>query len=315
MVRDVRNSRIKTAVTVAAALFAVSQVSPVQAQSIMRTPSLHINSRVPTINPTVAPGSIPVSPDGPALRSIRSPARHRPPPCTLCRACGIRSTLPYARYSPNLYPACDYAYRGSDGECFDRPVADGGGKGKDSSTKKGNGGPRNNASQTAVNLRSVPNELMAEIDGALTDAQADELARRHGLTRLQSQNFPLLGATIGLFRITDRRPVETVRRELRRRRQRPFGAAQFPLFAAGPESGVERGRSLAICARAASIAAGPHACPWHERHCRRDRFRYRRRPSRIGEFDRRQPLMRLAARKGRTFTAPASPARSLRIRG
>ena len=85
---------------------------------------------------------------------------------------------------------------------------------QDSSTKKGNGGPRNNAPQTAINLRSVPNELMAEIDGALTDAQADELARRHGLTRLQSQNFPLLGATIGLFRITDRRSVETVRREL-----------------------------------------------------------------------------------------------------
>ena len=54
---------------------------------------------------------------------------------------------------------------------------------------------------------------MAEIDGSLTDAQADALARRHGLVRLQSQNFPLIGATIGLFRITDRRPMEKVRRE------------------------------------------------------------------------------------------------------
>ena len=214
MVRDVRNSRIKTAVTVAAALFAVSQVSPVQAQSIMRTPSLHIDSRVPTINPTVAPR---INPSIAGRSSVTVNTIARTPPTTTMHAVprvGIRSTLPYARYSPNLYPACDYAYRGRDGECFDRPVADGGGKGKDSSTKKGNGGPRNNASQTAVNLRSVPNELMAEIDGALTDAQADELARRHGLTRLQSQNFPLLGATIGLFRITDRRSVETVRREL-----------------------------------------------------------------------------------------------------
>ena len=45
------------------------------------------------------------------------------------------------------------------------------------------------------------------------DAQADELARRHGLARLQSQNFPLIGSTIGLFRITDRRSVEAVSRE------------------------------------------------------------------------------------------------------
>ena len=55
---------------------------------------------------------------------------------------------------------------------------------------------------------------MAEIDGALSDAQADELARRHGLVRLQSQNFPLIGSTIGLFRIADRRAAETVSREL-----------------------------------------------------------------------------------------------------
>ena len=180
----------------------------------MRTPSLHINSRVPTINPTVAPR---INPSIAGRSSVTVNTIARTPPTTTMHAVprvGIRSTLPYARYSPNLYPACDYAYRGSDGECFDRPVADGGGKAKASSTKKGNGGPRNNASQTAINLRSVPNELMAEIDGALTDAQADELARRHGLTRLQSQNFPLLGATIGLFRITDRRSVETVRREL-----------------------------------------------------------------------------------------------------
>ena len=54
---------------------------------------------------------------------------------------------------------------------------------------------------------------MAEIDGALTDAQVDELARRHGLVRIKSQNFPLIGATIGLFRITDNRPADVVRRE------------------------------------------------------------------------------------------------------
>jgi subtilisin family serine protease len=55
---------------------------------------------------------------------------------------------------------------------------------------------------------------VAEIDGSLSDAQADALARRHGLARLESQNFELVGATIGLFRVTDRRSIETVSREL-----------------------------------------------------------------------------------------------------
>ena len=117
--------------------FAVSQASPVHAQSIMRTPSLHMIRGCRRSIRRLRRGSIPVSPDGPALRSIRSPARHRPPTDARGAARGHTSTLPYARYSPNLYPACDYAYRGSDGECFDRPVADGGGGGNGSSAKKG----------------------------------------------------------------------------------------------------------------------------------------------------------------------------------
>jgi hypothetical protein len=43
--------------------------------------------------------------------------------------------------------------------------------------------------------------MVAEIDGSLSEAQTDQLARRHGLVRIESRNFPLLGATIGLFRI------------------------------------------------------------------------------------------------------------------
>ena len=91
--------------------------------------------------------------------------------------------------------------------------ADGGGSGG-ASGKKGNDSQRRKGAQTALNLRTIANEIVAEIDGSLTSAQADELARRHGLVRLGLQNFPLLGATIGLFRITDRRSVETVSREL-----------------------------------------------------------------------------------------------------
>ena len=88
----------------------------------------------------------------------------------------------------------------------------GGGKGGSAknSARKGKGGADKSNSQAAVNLRTVPNELVAEIDGTLSTAEADELARRHGLERIASENFPLLGGTIGLFRIIDRRPVETV---------------------------------------------------------------------------------------------------------
>ena len=187
---------------------------PANAQSIMRTPSLHVEPRAPSINSNIAPrinsnlGAIAVA-RTPSPRVSVTPAMHAVP------RIGVQSTLPNAHYSPNLSPACGYAYRGSDGECLDRPVVsgDGGGK-KGGSAKKGNGGARDNAAQTAVNLQAVPNELVAEIDGALTDRQVEELARRHGLTRLEARNFPLLGATIGLFRITDRRPADVVRREL-----------------------------------------------------------------------------------------------------
>ena len=123
--------------------------------------------------------------------------------------------------TPNLrtYPACSYAYRNSAGECSNKPVlsTDGGGTGSGVSgknkDKNKNSGPRRIAAQTAVNQRTIAGEIVAEIDGSLSDTQADELARRHRLVRLQSQNFPLLGATIGLFRITDRRTVETASRQ------------------------------------------------------------------------------------------------------
>ena len=73
-----------------------------------------------------------------------------------------------------------------------------------------NNAPRRNNPQAAVNSRTIANEIIAEID----DAQADELARRHRLARIETQNFPLVGSTLGLFRITDGRSVETVRAEL-----------------------------------------------------------------------------------------------------
>jgi subtilisin family serine protease len=179
--------------------------SAVHAQSVMRTPNLNVGSRVPSIN-AVAPRTTPNIAARPNV-SVDTVARTR-------SDLGARSTLSVARFPTNSSSACQNADRGADGECL--VTSTGGGKGgvAKNVTRKGKGGSDKGNSQAAVNLRTVPNELVAEIDGALSAAEADELARRHGLERIASQNFPLIGGTIGLFRIVDRRPVDTARREL-----------------------------------------------------------------------------------------------------
>ena len=196
MVHDCASWRMKTrraavALVVAALPFAYFDGSAVHAQSIMRSPNLNIQSRIPTLNPTITPRIDP---------NIAGTA-----------ITGIGRTTPNLRTSP----ACSYAYRGSDGECGDKPVssADGAGGTGGSAAKNKNSGPRRNIAQTALNLRTVAGQIVAEIDGSLSDVQADELARRHRLARLRSQNFPLIGGTIGLFRITDRRTIEVASRE------------------------------------------------------------------------------------------------------
>ena len=203
-----RRALILSAVLLPLLAFAASAV---HAQSVMRTPNLNVGSRVPSVNLT-APRITPNIAARPNV-GINTVARTTP-------QIGVRSTLSVARFS-NLNPGCQAASRGPAGECSDSQVTSaGGGKGgsaKNSaknSAKKGKGGADKGNSQAAVDLRTVPNELVAEIDGTLSTAEADELARRHGLERIASENFPLLGGTIGLFRIVDRRPVETVRREL-----------------------------------------------------------------------------------------------------
>jgi subtilisin family serine protease len=99
-------------------------------------------------------------------------------------------------------------------ECRDHPASfSAGGSSGRVLTRTKRDGPRRGGSQAALNQRNIANEIVAEIDGSLSPAQADALARRHGLTRLQSQDFPLIGATIGLFRVTDRRSVDATSRE------------------------------------------------------------------------------------------------------
>jgi subtilisin family serine protease len=221
------------------------------AQSIMRTPSLRLDSRVPTltinptatsrvnpvvgarVNPVVGGRMNTVTVNRPVIanrpNNVGVIARMPPTkgggggPTTIARIPNSRpeisrvgvDLLPYPRHSPNLYPACEYANRGPDGECFDRPVVvSTGGGGNGTSGKKGNNNSSNNAPpQAANNLRAVQNELVAEIDSALSPTQTEELARRHGLERIASQEFPLIDSTIGLFRIVDQRPLDIVRRE------------------------------------------------------------------------------------------------------
>ena len=160
--------------------FAYFSGPAVQAQSAMRSPSINIQSRLPSINPNIAG----------------------------------RVDIGSGRNIPSIRPACTAAERDS-GECSSQAAnSAGGGSSGPGSGKNKNNGSRDKALQAALVQRTVVNELVAEIDGSLSDVQADQLARRHGLTRLQSQSFPLIGSTIGLFRVADRRAVETVSREL-----------------------------------------------------------------------------------------------------
>src|SRR3979490_2750554 len=175
MVHDRANWRSKTrraalALTVAALPFACLDGASVYAQSIMRSPNLNIGSRIPSINSTVMP-----------------------------------------RIDPNIAnlrarPACSYAYRDSNGECSDKPVssADGGGSGGSSGknkNRKKNSGPLSKLPQTVLNSHTIAGEIVAEINGSLSDAQADELARRHRLPRIGSPKFSLLSAPTRPFRL------------------------------------------------------------------------------------------------------------------
>jgi subtilisin family serine protease len=148
--------------------------SPASAQSIMRTPSLNISSRVPTM-PRIDPNM--------AGRAV-----------TGLNGNNIR-----------IQPSCTAADRDS-GNCS--------GQAASANTSRKITSKTGNASQPAsLGSRAIAGEIVAEIDGTLSDPQIDALARRHGLRRIGSQGFELIGATIGLFRITGGKTVEAASRE------------------------------------------------------------------------------------------------------
>jgi subtilisin family serine protease len=117
------------------------------------------------------------------------------------------------RYAPNTYPVCARGNGVMSGECGGRPfAADLGGSGPPPQDQ--NGGSRRNPGQAAATRNYLPGEIVAET-AALTDAGLAALARRHRLERIASQDFPLTGSTVSLFRIAGRRPVAQVQTELR----------------------------------------------------------------------------------------------------
>jgi subtilisin family serine protease len=165
-----------------------------QAQGFVRPPNLNIGPRAPQITPHVGIAGVNV---------VRGPSPN------IAAAVHANPKMPYLHTSPNLYPSCGAAFRDSDGECLNEPVTTvGGGSGGASAKGKGKGSGGNNTLQNALNLRSFNNRMVAEFEGSYTDEQAEALARRHGLRKISLQAFPLIGATIGLFQITDGRSYE-----------------------------------------------------------------------------------------------------------
>src|SRR5262249_33966551 len=62
--------------------------------------------------------------------------------------------------------------------------------------------------------RFVPNEVVVRLPSNLSPDALDALARRHGLTRLETQRIGLTGGTLHRWRIADGRPVADVIRAI-----------------------------------------------------------------------------------------------------
>ena len=142
-------------------------IAPASAQNIMRSPNLNINSRVPTMP------NIPTTPNVPNVTNID------------------RGPSPIVRIDPNLagrgvsgmgnnlrtQTTCTAADR-DNGNCAGQVTSNGQNR-RGKRQGQGQGG-RGNATDTALATRMPANEIIAEIDSVMTDAQAAALARRGG---------------------------------------------------------------------------------------------------------------------------------------
>lgn len=68
--------------------------------------------------------------------------------------------------------------------------------------------------EVAADDSYVSKEVLIEVDGKPTEEQVDGIAKRHRLTRTQSQSFPLTGSTYFRWKISDGRSVDDVVHEL-----------------------------------------------------------------------------------------------------
>ncbi len=118
---------------------------------------------------------------------------------------------PNIRYSPNIrYDGSDNPQPGPRPRAMpdvDQGPPSGGGGGPASARAR-------KTTPATADRTYVAKEVLIEIDGNPTDAQAEAIARRHRLTRLQSENFPLTNSTFFRWRIPDNRSVDAVVREL-----------------------------------------------------------------------------------------------------
>jgi subtilisin family serine protease len=225
MRRDRANRRMKVFQAGTVAVLATFAASAADAQSIMRTPNIHLDSRVvtstpvaPRVNPGVAnrvnPGvTTRVNPGittrvNPGITARVVPTtpviRTHQPELVARNVTGPLS--PILHVSPNLYPSCD-----RDGGCVE--VLTSSDEGQPAKRKGKGGGPRRNALLATSNSLTITNELVAEMADTLTDELADAAARRHGMRRVESQSFTLIGAKIGRFRIADGRSYEQASRD------------------------------------------------------------------------------------------------------
>lgn len=125
----------------------------------------------------------------------------------------IRPVMPNVRYSPT------YSSGTVTTESYDDPVVRRPRPRVISDEPERAGQPRNRnttpRTATAVSRTNyVPKEVILEITGNPTDAEINALARRHRLTRVESQEFTLTGSRMYRWRIGDNRSVETVIRQV-----------------------------------------------------------------------------------------------------
>jgi subtilase family protein len=86
------------------------------------------------------------------------------------------------------------------------PPPGGGGSGGSNANAGGGGNAVGNMPPRGER-RFVPDEVITAFSSSATPAAIEQLARRHNLTQLESQDLSLIGSTVYRFRINGRRPV------------------------------------------------------------------------------------------------------------